>query len=742
MSVSAEPIRVLHVDDEPAFAELAADCLERESDVLTVDSATSASSAIEDLEATAIDCIVSDYDMPEMTGLEFLELVREQHPRLPFILFTGKGSEEIASEAISIGVTDYLQKRGGTEQYELLGNRIENAVKRYRTEQQLGQTRERFQRIFEQSHDAIMILDPRNGEIRNANSRSCELLGYEREELLSLSPEEIHPHEVGKFRQFVDSVYLNETGWTEELSCLTKTGTKIPMHLSASTIHLDGRPHMLAIIRPRPEQSGERSSQKLMRTLLDHATDEIYAIDPDTGDFLDVNATACQNLGYERAELLDRSVQDIAAAGNVDDWDDHIARLLEQGWVSEELAHQRRDGTTYAVSIQAKHVVAEEGRTYLIAVARPTDRASTTSKTADLHDATRDLMGAESPEEIADIAVETAKVVLDKPLNAVWLSNSDEARLEPVAATEQARDLLEEIPNFEPDESLSWEAFESGEIMRFDDVSTVPGRLSEATPVRSEIILPLGTHGVMNVGSTKRGAFDEAEVSTTRMLAANTEAALTRAAREQELRRQNERLEAFTSVVSHDLRNPLNVATSRLELAAQECDSPHLADIAHAHDRMADIIENLLALTRQDGRPAETEAIDLEILAQDCWQTVETGDASLSVEVDGQINANPSRLQQLLENLVRNSVEHGGDDVTVTIGATDDGFYFADDGAGLQQVDQEQLFEAGYSTADEGTGLGLAIVRQVVDEHGWEIDVTDSTAGGVRFEITGVAVGE
>jgi signal transduction histidine kinase len=136
------------------------------------------------------------------------------------------------------------------------------------------------------------------------------------------------------------------------------------------------------------------------------------------------------------------------------------------------------------------------------------------------------------------------------------------------------------------------------------------------------------------------------------------------------------------------------------------------------------------------------EMIDLEMLAHNCWQTVETETASLSIEVDGKIKADRNRLKQLLENLIRNSVEHGGTDITVTVGPLDGqrGFCVADDGIGLQRVDQEQLFEAGYSTDDGGTGLGLAIVRQIVDEHNWEINITSSKAGGVRFEITGVEI--
>ncbi|MFT4947868.1 MAG: DNA-binding NarL/FixJ family response regulator [Natronomonas sp.] len=137
-------IAVLHVDDEPGLAETTAEFLQHEDDRLTVETATSASEGLDRLAEAAFDCVVSDYDMPEMNGIEFLKAVRATYPDIPFVLFTGKGSEEIASEAVSAGVSDYLQKRGGTERYTLLANRIENLVAQHRAEEGL-QTRVRQQ---------------------------------------------------------------------------------------------------------------------------------------------------------------------------------------------------------------------------------------------------------------------------------------------------------------------------------------------------------------------------------------------------------------------------------------------------------------------------------------------------------------------------------------------------------------------------------------------------------------------
>jgi len=205
-----------------------------------------------------------------------------------------------------------------------------------------------------------------------------------------------------------------------------------------------------------------------------------------------------------------------------------------------------------------------------------------------------------------------------------------------------------------------------------------------------------------------------------------------------DLERSNERLEEFASVVSHDLRNPLNVASLRLELAQQEVDSEHLEAVDRAHDRMNSLVEDLLLLARSGTRVDEQRQLSLTTVVEDCWRTVETADATLRVEREFEIRADPSRLRQLLENLLRNALDHGPTDVTVTLGPMTDGFYVADDGPGIPETDRERVLDRGYSTATDGTGLGLAIVATIAEAHGWTVSVTDSTDGGARFEFTGV----
>jgi len=230
----------------------------------------------------------------------------------------------------------------------------------------------------------------------------------------------------------------------------------------------------------------------------------------------------------------------------------------------------------------------------------------------------------------------------------------------------------------------------------------------------------------------------------------------TRTEQATQLKRQHDRLEEFASVVSHDLRSPLEVARGRLDLYDTTGDGDHLDAVGDSLDRISTLIDDLLALARQGESVSELEPTRVSAIARQAWQTVETADATLDVALDGEltVESDRSRLQQLFENLFRNAVEHGsaggpephtgdtedGQDGGVQIrltGLTNGarGFAVEDDGPGIEPDDRDYVFERGFSTGDGGTGFGLAIVRRITDAHGWAVRATESPAGGARFEV-------
>ncbi len=181
-TVTTERIHVLCVDDDAAFLELTEAWLTGTSE-FTARTETDPRDALSILrdETSEIDAVISDYQMPGMNGLEFLEQVRERDPDLPFVLFTGEGSESIASRAITAGVTDYLQKRD-TGQYELLANRVRNAVESHRMKQDAERERRIREWILEATPVGI-VGHGRTGDVLFLNDRATEILAAPATEL-------------------------------------------------------------------------------------------------------------------------------------------------------------------------------------------------------------------------------------------------------------------------------------------------------------------------------------------------------------------------------------------------------------------------------------------------------------------------------------------------------------------------------------------------------------------------------
>jgi signal transduction histidine kinase len=215
--------------------------------------------------------------------------------------------------------------------------------------------------------------------------------------------------------------------------------------------------------------------------------------------------------------------------------------------------------------------------------------------------------------------------------------------------------------------------------------------------------------------------------------------------REQQLERKNERLDQFAGVVSHDLRNPLMVVTSHLELVRDDVPAEHADPMADNLDRMQAMIDELLAMARAGQTVESPASVSLHRVADEAWTHLETPDSTFenSLDEDTTVEAEESRLLHVFENLYRNALDHSDAPVTVRVGPVVaaeavGGFFVEDDGAGIPEAEREAVFEHGYTTESGGSGFGLAIVRDIVEAHGWDIRVRDGSAGGARFEVHGL----
>lgn len=288
------------------------------------------------------------------------------------------------------------------------------------------------------------------------------------------------------------------------------------------------------------------------------------------------------------------------------------------------------------------------------------------------------------------------------------------------------------IRDFSP---MARERFPSLKGARGELLSTVLPTVAELLD-SSESVLEFKENGTSRYYHVSENSFVNAEstLGSVAVLSDITE----REQYRQELERQNERLEQFASLVSHDLRNPLNVAAGHLDLVQQEHDSEHLDTMGRSLTRMDDLITDLLTLARQGQPIDDTEETSLSALTTQAWELVETDECDLVVDSDHYFHADTDRARQLFENLFRNAVEHGGSVSTVRVGELDDeiGFYIEDDGRGIPEDEREHVFEFGYTNSTDGTGFGLAIVSEIADAHQWTVEITDSDSGGARFEFT------
>ena len=703
-------IRVLHVDDEPELADVTAMHLERIDENITVVAESSARDGLERLRATPIDCVVSDHDMAELNGLEFLKAVREEYPELPFILFTGKGNEEIASDAISAGVTEYLQKDVGIDQYTVLANRIERAVGEQRAKAALKESERQLSTLISNLPGMVYQCKcERDWPMEFVSDGTRELVGYD--------AEAIESGEVSWQSLIVDD---NEEIWERVQTCVD-AGESFELRYRVRTSDGDIRwmwergqavgttdgvellEGFITDITARKERERELEREReFTENLVDTLDDVFYLLDPD-GNLIRWNDTMAGVTGYSDEELSQMTAFDLVPESFHDRIEAAIERTIENGQATVELPIERKDGERRRHEMREARI--EDGRGELVGVAG---------------------IGRDITEQRArERKLEQYETIVEAVGDPVYTLDEDgvftlvNEAIEPMTGYSPEELVGEHIEMILPDEDLD----RGGQFIRelLGDPDTDSGTFEMEIVTDSGERIP--TENNLALLPSPEGTFSGT-------------AGVIRDINERKEREQ--RLSEFASVVSHDLRNPLNVVQGRLELTQETGDMSHLDDAAEAAGRMERLIDDLLTLARQGEIVGTIDHVELATAAEAAWATVDTAGESLRLEAPGTVEADPARFRELLENLFHNSVEHGSTGeraVTVTVGSLDDGFYVADNGPGIPPEERGDVFERGYTTSDGGTGFGLAIVSDIAAAHGWSVELTESDTGGVRFEF-------
>lgn len=202
------------------------------------------------------------------------------------------------------------------------------------------------------------------------------------------------------------------------------------------------------------------------------------------------------------------------------------------------------------------------------------------------------------------------------------------------------------------------------------------------------------------------------------------------------LKKKNNKLDKFAKIISHDIRNPTSIAKGNLNLHINNHGSTDELDTTlKSIHRIENILEDVLYITKSNTDELNKQNITLKSIANECWKNLNVKNSELKINTDKIISQNKKLSSRLFENLFKNSIEHSGDNVRITIGGTKNGFYVEDNGTGIPKNKRGKIFNQNYSTSETGEGLGLSIVEHVCDVHGWTISITESKTGGARFEI-------
>ncbi|AKU06663.1 receiver/sensor box histidine kinase [Haloferax gibbonsii] len=690
-----DPISVLYVGRDPEFVALVATALERESDRLDVRGETAVIDGISVVEDDGVDCVVSEYHLRDGDGLDLLTAVRARSSDLPFILYTAHGDEAVASRAISLGVSDYVRRTAGDEDFHLLASRVFNAVSQYRVQERLTESDAHLATVYGRVTDGIFALDD-DWAVSYWNDAMAERTGVPAAEALNRDFRELFP-EVG-----------SEIHGALEAAMASGATTRLDTRIDAFDVRVSARIY--------PDDSGVSVFIREVASDATAAADRAGTDDTslDAGEIADqcdsgagVNAgTRLPGRDAAERERLERALRDLQS----------VARELLRVETSEAVA---------AVAVEAVRDVVgwpisgvwfyDPDDDALVPVAQSDAARQVFGESPTLHrdgeetliweafDANevrvyeRTVGGSEV--QHPDSSIESEVHV---PLGEYGVLLTGDTRQG--AFTDVDVELLQLLASTV-----------SSAVERAKREQTLRDREAElaAANERLDEFVSVVAHDLRNPLSVAKGYleiaadtgdpehFEKIETALERMNALISDL-LT-------LARQGSPVTEFEAV---DLRSKVTHAWSFVATEDARLEPLDLGVVRADTGRLLQLFENLFRNAVEHGSTGSRTPSD------DAVEHGSTGNQTTSGD----------------------AVEHGGAAATVTVGRLDDdaGFYVEDDGDGIPESLRERVFEHGYTTDRTGTGFGLAIVENIAEAHGWSVTLTDGTDGGARFEFRGV----
>ncbi len=715
---SADTLNLLYVD-EPEATETVSARLERRNDRFIVSTATSVDEAIQKLSEQDIDCVVSEYDMPERDGIEFLRQVRD----VPFILYTEAGSEQVASEAIAAGVTDYLQKKTDPGEDERLAVRVAAAVNEHRMEQD-GQQLEGFRKLIRASVDILTVLNA-SGRVE-FNSQAVEpILGYSQGELVGESLfEYVHPDDQEQARDAFDHVLADpDAVGTSEFRVQHADGSWVWFE-SRVTNRLED-PHIEGVVvNQRKITERKQRMRKLERenVVFQKASIGIFVVN-DAGEYTNVNRAACEMVGYTREELLSMTIADIGDIEGSPDDDSLLQELKDTGRVRAETTLMHKDG--HKVDVLFDGVAFGDGR--FVAYCQDISEQNTLQAEVTELSERLDLALEAGQLGVWDWDIRTDEVTFDERWAEMLGYSLDE--IEPHLRAWESRVHPDDLPKAEAalKEHFAGEAdyyqsvhrleTKSGDWIWVRDVGKVVERGEDGEPTRA-----VGIHQDVTQQKTH----------------------------EKQLEDQRDYLNVLNQMLRHDIRNDLQLVSAYAELITKRTDDEEVESHVETILENTEHAVELTATAREIANLTDTDEVELRPIG---LRTV------LETELDAVRSAYPEAvlrgpdnppavrvratdmLNSVFRNLLKNAIQHNDTETTeVTVSATEREetmlVRVADNGPGIPDTQKDSVFGKGESGLEShGTGMGLYLVQTLIESYGGSVRVEDNEPRGAKFVI-------
>ena len=642
------------------------------------------------------------------------------------------------------------------------------------TEQALRESEERYRTLVERSHDAIYIY--RGTQLLFVNERVCELTGYSEDELLNMDVFDLlHPGDRERLRQYAQQRAEGAAPSRYEARLVRKNGDVRYADFSVQAITYQGEHAGLGSIRDvterRSVERALRESEQRFRALAEETTDIVTRLAPD-GTYLYVSPSVKDMLGYAPDDLMGTSYQALIHPDDRARVEENVGLAQGEGKkVQFEYRIQHADGHYVWVETAGQHIPGDGGDATLIASTRSVAERKAAEhalvrreqRVEALYEAMRGLTQARTRKQVAEHMLALIDDTLGYPISTVRFQTDDD-HLKPVAVSAKSQALMPERPDYNlAEDSLPAQAFRQGETMRYGDVQRADITY-DLGPVRAVAYVPIGTYGVLSVGSQHANAIDDFDLKLIEILARNAEGVLERIDREDALRAARDEAEemnrlksAFLANMSHEIRTPLTSIIGFSEVLGDQDlgEASKFADLIRSGgQRLLETLNSVLDLSQLEAGSMRMTPKDIDVThevqaALDFFAPrartdnidlqLHTPDTPVEAHLDG------AAVRRILSNLLGNAVKFtpAGGRIDVRLHAAPEHLVLEveDTGVGIDKDFLPHLFDAfrqestGNARAFEGSGLGLAITQQLVHLMGGDIDVTTEKGAGTCFTV-------